>query len=77
MSSRENILAALRTSLRGQGDPAAIEARLAAHAKGLIPARGQLDASARIELFIAMAEEVSVTATRLTSMAEVPASIAG
>ena len=77
MSSRAKILAALRSSLRGQGDPAAVEARLESHAKGLIPARGQLDAGARIELFAAMAEEVSATVTRVASVADVPASIAG
>ena len=58
-------------------DPAAVEARLAAHAPGLIPARGQLDAAGRLDLFIVMAEEVSTSVTRVGAMAEVPAAIAG
>jgi L-lactate dehydrogenase complex protein LldG len=80
MSSRERILGAVRAGLEGTAvgrDPAAVEARLAAHAPGLIPARGQLDAAGRLDLFIAMAEEVSTSVTRVGAMAEVPAAIAG
>ncbi len=61
MSSRQRILGAVRSALEGHvpgRDPAAVEARLAAHARGLIPARSRLDAAARLDLFIAMAEEV-------------------
>lgn len=80
MSSRERILGAIRSAL-GAGaperDPAAVEARLAAHAKGLVPARGQLAAAARIKLFIAMAEEASATVTRVGALVEVPGAIAG
>ena len=78
MSSRERILGAVRAALEGAPgrDPAAVEARLAAHAWGLIPARGQLDAAARLDLFTAMAEEVSTTVTRLGDAGEVPAAIA-
>lgn len=80
MSSRERILGAVRSALEGHApgrDPAAVEARLAACARGLIPARGQLDAGGRLELFTAMAEEVSATVTRLGDVAEAPAAIAG
>ena len=80
MNSRERILGAVRSALEGRApgrDPAAVEARLAAHAKGLVPARGQGDAAARIELFTAMAEEVSATVTRVATMAAVPGAIAG
>jgi L-lactate dehydrogenase complex protein LldG len=80
MSSRERILGAVRTGLEGRAegrDPVAVEARLATHARGLIPARSQLDARGRLDLFIAMAEEVSTSVTRVSEMAEVPAAIAG
>ena len=55
MSSRERILGAIRAGLEGRDpwrDPALVEARLKAHARGLIPARGRLDSAARIDLFI-------------------------
>ena len=80
MSSRERILGAIRAGLEGRDpwrDPALVEARLKAHARGLIPARGRLDSAARIDLFIAMAEDVSTTVTRVGDVAEVPAAIAG
>ena len=79
MSSRDKILGAVRAGLEGAPgrDPAAVEARLAAHARGLIPARGRLDSAARLDLFIAMAEEVSATVSRVADAAEVPAAIAG
>ena len=80
MSSRERILGAVRSALEGRApgrDPAAVVDRLAAHARGPIPARGNLDAAARVALFIAMAEEVSTTVSRVASLAEVPAAIAG
>ncbi len=80
MNSREKILGAVRSALEGSApgrDPAAVEARLATHARGPIPARGQLDAAARLDLFIAMAEEVSTTVSRVGDMAAVPAAIAG
>lgn len=79
MSSRERILGAVKSALESAPgrDPAAVEARLAAHAPGLIPARGQGDSAARLALFIAMAEEVSTTVSRVGNLAEVPAAIAG
>ena len=80
MSSREQILDAIRGALGDSApgrDPAAVAARLAAHEHGLIPARGQGDAAARLALFIAMAEEVSTTVSRVGDMAAVPAAIAG
>ncbi len=80
MSSRERILGAVRSALEGRApgrDPAAVEARLATHARGPIPARSQLDAAARLDLFIAMAEEVSTTVMRVGDVGEVPAAIAG
>ena len=78
MSSRDKILAAVTAALVSVPgrDPAAVEARLAAHERGLIPARGQGDAKARLALFIAMAEEVSATVSRVGDMGDVPEAIA-
>jgi len=79
MSSREQILDAIRGALGDSApgrDPAAVAARLAAHEHGLIPARGQGDAAARLALFIAMAEEVSTTVSRVAALDDVPAAIA-
>ncbi len=79
MSSREQILGAIRSALGDHApgrDPAAVAARLESHEPGLIPARGQGDAAARLELFTAMAEEVSTTVSRVADMGDVPAAIA-
>jgi L-lactate dehydrogenase complex protein LldG len=79
--ARERILAAVRNSLgRGRLDPngeAELRARLTAHRRNLIPARATaIDERARVELFIAMAEEVQATVTRVGSPAAVPEAIA-
>ncbi|MBV8507321.1 MAG: lactate utilization protein [Alphaproteobacteria bacterium] len=79
--ARERILAAVRNSLgRGRLDPnaeAELHARLAARRENLVPARATtLDERGRVALFIAMAEEVQATVTRVGSPAEVPEAIA-
>jgi L-lactate dehydrogenase complex protein LldG len=79
--ARDRVLADIRNSLgRGRLDPdaeAELRARIAAHRRNLIPARATaLDGRARIELFIAMAEEVQSTVTKVGSPAEVPEAIA-
>lgn len=78
---REAILGAIRASLgRGALDAAAVaplEARLAKHEANLIPARGQLPAAARVDLFVAMAEESEASVARVASPADVPAALAG
>jgi L-lactate dehydrogenase complex protein LldG len=78
---RDEILGGIRKALkRGPLDSAAadaLRARLAAPTRNLIPARAAaLDAAARIALFVAMAEEVQTTVTRVASIAEVPAAVA-
>ena len=79
--ARERILAAIRSSLgRGRLDPdaeAELRARIAAHRRNLVPARATaIDEQERVELFIAMAEEVQATVTRVSSPAAVPEAIA-
>ena len=79
--SRDFILAGLRRSLkRGAVDePAAeaVRARLTQHRRNTIPARAaSLDHDKQIELFIAMAEEVSASVTRVAGFAAVPAAVA-
>jgi L-lactate dehydrogenase complex protein LldG len=79
--ARERILAAIRSSLgRGRLDPdaeAELRARIAAHRRNLVPARSTaIDEQERVELFIAMAEEVQATVTSVSSPAAVPEAIA-
>jgi L-lactate dehydrogenase complex protein LldG len=79
--ARAEILGRIGKALRGgpvSGARAAeLEARLAAHPRGLIPARAQtLDRAARLALFIAMAEEVDATVARVASADEVPDAVA-
>src|SRR3984893_10857938 len=79
--ARERIFATIRNSLgRGRLDvrgEAELRARLAAHRRNLVPARATaLDERARVELFVAMAEEVQATVTRVGSPAGVPDAIA-
>jgi L-lactate dehydrogenase complex protein LldG len=53
-----------------------LEARLAAPPRGPVPARGQHDRDAKIDLFVGMAEEASCTVARLADAGEAPAAIA-
>jgi L-lactate dehydrogenase complex protein LldG len=78
---RDQILGGIRARLgRGQLDPAiraALEARLAAHRRNLVPARAAaLDHAAQVALFVAMAEEVDATVARVATAAEVPGAVA-
>jgi L-lactate dehydrogenase complex protein LldG len=77
---REQILAAIRRSLkRGRLDPgreADLRARVTAHGRNLVPERATvLDHRARIDLFVAMAEDVQATVTRVRSLDEVPETV--
>ena len=79
--ARERILTAIRSSLgRGRLDPdaeAELRARSAAHRQNLVPARATaIDERGRVELFVAMAEEVQATVTRVSSPAAVPEAVA-
>jgi L-lactate dehydrogenase complex protein LldG len=79
-TARERILGAVQRGLkRGPLDAAAradCEARLAAHAPGLIPARGRLAGEALLELFAAQAKKVAASVERLASLEEVPGAVA-
>ncbi len=79
--AREQILAGIRRSLkRGRLDAAhetALRERVTAHRRNLVPARAAaLDDPGRIDLFVAMAEEVQATVTRVGSPAAVPGEVA-
>ena len=81
MSARDDILGGIRRAF-GRGtlpaeSAAALDLRLAEHRRNLVPARAAaLDPAARINLFVAMAEEVQATVTRVAADAEVPAEVA-
>ena len=81
MSARDDILGGIRQALgRGAlaGEAAgALAARVAAHRRNLIPARAAvLDPPARVDLFVAMAEGVQTTVTRVASDGGVPEEVA-
>jgi L-lactate dehydrogenase complex protein LldG len=78
---REQILGAIRQSLKRArldlGRQADLRARVTAHERNLVPERATvLDHPARIDLFVAMAEEVQATVTRVSSLDEVPETVA-
>jgi L-lactate dehydrogenase complex protein LldG len=80
MTARDDILGGIRRALRRGPLPAAARAelaeRVAAHRRNLVPARAAaLDRAARIDLFVAMAEEVQTTVARVSSTAEIPAEV--
>jgi L-lactate dehydrogenase complex protein LldG len=79
---REQILAGIRRSLgRGRLDAAReaeLRAEVAAHRRNLVPARAtRLDDRGRVDLFVAMAEEVQATVARVSSLGAVPEAVAG
>lgn len=78
--AREVVLASIRRSLgvTGREEPrrAAVRARIAAAAPGVVPARGQLDARGRIDLFRRLAEAAHATVALVPSGREVPGEVA-
>jgi L-lactate dehydrogenase complex protein LldG len=79
--ARAQILAGIRHSLkRGRLEPAReaeLRERIAAHPRNLVPARAAtLDDPSRVDLFVAMAEEVQATVARVSSPAAVPDEVA-
>lgn len=54
----------------------ALEARLATHRRNLVPARTDIDAAARVALFVSMAEEAAATVTRVRDAKAVPKALA-
>jgi len=80
MSARDAILGKVRKSLGAGEDPARLEAvwdRLMKAPRGVIPARGQLDAEARVALFCDMAKAAAASVTRVSGEAAVPAAVTG
>src|ERR1700736_4644686 len=80
-ASREQILAGVRRSLkRGRLDVARdteLRERVAAHNRNLVPARATtLEHQGRVDLFVAMAEEVQATVARVSSLGAVPEAVA-
>jgi L-lactate dehydrogenase complex protein LldG len=78
---REEILANIRQALRrGRLDGATeaeLRARVDAHRRNLIPARAAaLDDAARIDLFVAMAQEAQATIARVEAADAVPGAVA-
>ncbi len=78
---RADILGGIRKALkRGALDAAAeaaLRGRLGDPQRNLIPARATaLDDAARIDLFVAMAEEVQTTVARVAGLADVPGAVA-
>jgi L-lactate dehydrogenase complex protein LldG len=79
--ARDDILGGIRRALKRGKLPeeaaAGLAGRVAAHRRNLIPARAAaLDHPARIDLFVAMAEEVQATVARIASDDAVPAEVA-
>jgi L-lactate dehydrogenase complex protein LldG len=80
MGARDDILGGIRRGLRRgplpQETQRALSERVAQHRRNLIPARAAaLDDPGRIELFVAMAEEVQTTVARVACEAAVPAEV--
>ena len=79
MSARENILARIRSKIgTGPDAPrtAAVEKRLKAHARNLIPTRGQGDDDHRVRVFTEMMEAVGGTVEVLDDINDVPEHVA-
>jgi L-lactate dehydrogenase complex protein LldG len=78
---REQILGGIRKALKrgalAPAETAALDAKLAAHERNVIPKRAAgLDRRGQIDLFVKMAEEVQTTVARVASAAEVPKAVA-
>jgi len=80
-TSRERVLESVRKAL-GRRAPLeaaareALEARLAAHGRGTIPARGQKSARDTVRLFIQMAREAAATVEEIKTLRAVPGAVA-
>ncbi len=80
-AARDQILGSIRAGLArgklGEAERQALEARLASHRRNLVPARAAaLDHAGQVALFIAMAEEVAASFTRVADPAAVPDAVA-
>ena len=82
MSARDAVLARIRHALprtpaQQAAAEAAVRARLEAHARNLVPARGQLEREDRVQLFAQLAMAVAADVQRLATVTEVPAAVSG
>jgi L-lactate dehydrogenase complex protein LldG len=80
-SARDDILAGIRRGLGrgavGAETAAELAERVAAHRRNLVPARAAgVDHAERVDLFVAMAEEVQTTVARVASVEDVPGEVA-
>src|SRR5260370_27451133 len=79
-SARDDILAGIRGLGRGPvpaETATELAERVAAHRRNLVPARAaSLDHAGRVDLFVAMAEEVQTSVARVASQDEVPGEVA-
>lgn len=79
MDGKTAILSKIRSSLKAPAADderrAAVAARLSQTPKGIIPARGQLPAQERVQLFRAMAEKYNATTERVETMDALPAAV--
>lgn len=80
MSARDAVLARVRHALKRTPEAEAaaraeVEARLAASAPNLIPARGQLDREGRVRLFAELATAALAEVQHLEALEEVPAAV--
>jgi L-lactate dehydrogenase complex protein LldG len=80
VTSRNTVLSTIRRGLGVTGNEAArraaVQERITAHARGLIPARGQLPPEERISLFRNMVAAAAGTTTRVANAADVPKEVA-
>lgn len=80
MNPREAIFASIRRSLAVTGDEAPrrfeVETRLARAPAGVVPERGQGDASARLATFKAEAERAQASVVRVERWSDVPGEVA-
>jgi L-lactate dehydrogenase complex protein LldG len=79
--AREQILGGIRAGLGrgrlGETERAALDERLSAHPRNLVPARAAaLDPAEQVALFVAMAQEVDATVASVPSLSEVPGAVA-
>lgn len=77
-SARDDILGAVRNRQKGRDPTAAreaVNARMNAHERNLVPARGDVAPADRIDLFINFATEADATVDRVASANDVPATV--
>ncbi len=82
MSARDAVLGRIRLALPRTAEEeaaaqSAVAARLEGHPRNLVPARGQRDREARVQLFAELAMAVMTDVRRLATIDDVPAAVTG